>query len=52
MTQLLIDLIMPDGSRHFGDLPQTRLWYAVRNHIKRLPGASLTGFVTELLEQL
>ena len=47
MTQPLINLIMHDGSRHFGDLPQTRLWYAVRDHVARLPGVVLTGFVTD-----
>jgi hypothetical protein len=47
MTQSLINLIMHDGSRHFGDLPQTTLWYDVRDHVARLPGALLTGFVTD-----
>lgn len=47
MSQPLINLIMHDGSRHFGDLPQTALWYAVRDHVVRLPGAALTGFVTD-----
>ncbi len=47
MARPLYDLIMPDGSRHFGDLPQTMLWYAVRDHVEQLPGATLTGFVTD-----
>ncbi|MFN8596490.1 MAG: hypothetical protein U0559_09950 [Anaerolineae bacterium] len=47
MTRPLINLIMPDGSRHFGDLPQTALWYDVREHVERLPGATLTGFITD-----
>ena len=47
MAQPLINLIMHDGSRHFGDLPQTALWYDVRDHVARLPGAQLTGFVTD-----
>lgn len=47
MADTLIHLIMPDGSRHFGDLPQTVLWYDVRDHVARLPGAVLTGFVTD-----
>ena len=47
MTRPLINLLMHDGSRHFGDLPQTVLWYAVRDHVAQLPGAVLTGFVTD-----
>ena len=47
MTELLYNLIMHDGSRHFGDLPQTALWYDVRDHVARLAGATLTGFVTD-----
>jgi hypothetical protein len=47
MTPSLINLIMHDGSRHFGDLPQTVLWYAVCDHVAQLPGATLTGFVTD-----
>lgn len=38
---------MQDGSRHFGDLAQTALWYDVRDHVARLPGAVLTGFITD-----
>lgn len=47
MTRPLINLIMHDGSRHFGDLPQTAQWYDVREHVERLPGATLTGFITD-----
>ena len=47
MPHPLINLLMHDGSRHFGDLPQTVLWYDVRDHVARLPGAVLTGFVTD-----
>ncbi|MCI0581135.1 MAG: hypothetical protein L0332_15500 [Chloroflexi bacterium] len=43
----LLNLTMHDGSRHFGDLPQSALWYAVRDHVGRLPGAKLIGFVTD-----
>ena len=38
---------MADGSRHFGDLPQTVLWYDLRDHIQNLEGAVLTAFVTD-----
>ena len=38
---------MNDGSRHFGDLPKTVLWYELRDHIGRLDGAEVTAFVTD-----
>lgn len=48
----LIDLRMRDGSRHFGsfrerydaDSPE---WHRLRDHVARLEGATLTGFVTD-----
>jgi hypothetical protein len=43
----LKNYIMHDGSRCFGDLPATVLWYAVREHVTRLPDAQLTGFLTD-----
>ena len=43
----LFSMIMHDGSRHFGDLPQTVLWYDLRDHIQHMPGAVLTGFITD-----
>lgn len=46
MRRLLM-MIMHDGSRHFGSVPQVADWYAVRDHVSRLPGAQLTGFVTD-----
>jgi hypothetical protein len=33
-----------DGSRQFAELPQTRLWYDLRDHLKTLPGAIVTNF--------
>ncbi len=36
---------MNDGSRHFASLPRRLLPYAVRDHVARLTGATLTGFV-------
>ena len=38
---------MNDGSRHFGGLPQTVLWYELRDHIGGLDGAAVTGFITD-----
>jgi hypothetical protein len=43
----LFDITMNDGSRHFGDLPQTVLWYELRDHIAHLSGAVITGFITD-----
>ena len=38
---------MCDGSRQFGDLPHTVSWYKLRNHIEKLRGAVITGFLTD-----
>lgn len=43
----LTDYRMHSGSRNFVDLPQTHLWYSVRDHVSKLAGAELTGFVTD-----
>jgi hypothetical protein len=43
----LLSIIMKDGSRHFGDLPQTVLWYQLRDHIGGLAGTEITDFVTD-----
>jgi len=34
-----------DGTRLFGELPQTALQERVRDHVASLPGATLTDFV-------
>ncbi len=47
MKPNVFSMIMHDGSRHFGDLPLTVLWYDLRDHIQGIPGAQLTGFVTD-----
>jgi hypothetical protein len=47
MAPRLFDIRMHSGARHFADLPQTTSWYDVRDHVERLPGATLTGFVTD-----
>ena len=41
------DIRMRDGSRQFATLPQSQLWYAVRDHVAALEGAALTGFVCD-----
>ena len=38
---------MKDGSRNFGDLPVTVSWHGLRNHISKLDGAVVTGFITD-----
>jgi hypothetical protein len=43
----LFNIEMGDGSRHFGDLPQTVIWYDLRDHIVKLDGATVTGFITD-----
>ncbi len=43
----IYDMRMNDGSRHFAGLPETRNEYAMREHVRELEGAVLTGFVTD-----
>lgn len=48
----IFDMRMADGSRHFADLPETYdpvqpQWYALRDHVGALAGASVRGFVTD-----
>jgi hypothetical protein len=43
----LLNIIMHDGSRHFGDLPQTAHYNALRDHVAALSGAAVTGFLTD-----
>jgi hypothetical protein len=40
-----------DGSRQFAELPQTRLWYELRDHLQTLPGAVVTGFLTDAVTE-
>jgi hypothetical protein len=47
MPAELLNMIMNDGSRHFGDLPQSILWHQLRNHIEELKGAKVTDFITD-----
>lgn len=51
MTSKFMDHRMGDGSRNFADLPQTKLWYDVRDHIGRLAGAKLQSFVTDAVTE-
>src|SRR6266550_2371833 len=47
MGRELLNIIMHDGSRQFGELPQSATWYKLRQHIGTLNGASVTEFITD-----
>ena len=47
----LIDRRTEDGSRHFASLPKTCTWHALHDHIFLLPGAQITNFVVERVEE-
>ena len=47
MTKELMNITMSDGSRQFGELPQSASWYKLRRHIGKLDGASVTEFITD-----
>jgi hypothetical protein len=51
-SKRIYDARMNDGSRHFAGLPETYAverpqWEEIREHVARLDGAVLTGFVTD-----
>ncbi len=46
----LLRISMHDGSRHFGDLPESQSPLRVCDHVSRLPGARLTGFLNGIIE--
>lgn len=43
----LIHIIMNDGSRHFGNQPDSVSWYALRDHLTKLRGVVVTNFLTD-----
>ncbi|HWB73467.1 MAG TPA: hypothetical protein VG755_00900 [Nannocystaceae bacterium] len=48
----IFDMRMNDGSRHFGDVPEhydatVPEWEVLREHVRTLAGAELTGYVTD-----
>ena len=50
----MVDLLnwpMHDGSRQFGELPQVAVWHAMRDHVLRLPGAAVTGFLFDTITE-
>jgi len=51
MAEELLNFIANDGSRQFGELPQTVLWYEMRDHLETLKGATITDFITDHVTQ-
>ena len=51
MPPELLNIIMCNGSRHFGDLPASIPWHRLRKHIKRLKGAEITNFITDYITE-
>src|SRR3954469_5348724 len=47
MSEELLNIIIADGSRHFGELPQSASWYKLRRHIRRLNGVTETNILTD-----
>jgi hypothetical protein len=47
VTTQLTNQTMNDGSRKFAELPQTRLWHELRDHLQVLDGAVVTDFLTD-----
>jgi hypothetical protein len=43
----LLNIAMPNGIRQFASLPESRSWWALRDHLARLPGVTITDFVTD-----
>jgi len=51
MADELLNVIMKDGSRQFGGLPQTVLWHKLRDHLGRLDGAAGVGAIVSDAKQ-
>ena len=51
MRESLLNTLMKDGSRKFTELPQSVLWHELRDHIAKLQGANLTGFITDRITE-
>lgn len=43
---------MHDGSRQFAELPEACTWDELRQHIQRLPGATVTNYVTDHVTEI
>jgi hypothetical protein len=51
MPKVLLNIIMHDGSRWFGELPQSASWYTLRKHIQQVDGSAVTDFITDDITQ-
>ncbi len=47
MKTKLTNFLAKDGSRKFAELPQTKLWHELRDHLRALKGAVITNFMTD-----
>src|ERR1044072_6001962 len=47
MSHALLNIIAHDGSRQFGELPQSVSWNKLRRHIKRLDGVTDVSLLTD-----
>jgi hypothetical protein len=47
MARELMNIIMNDGSRQFGELPQSATWSKLRQHLGKLDGVTVTEFITD-----
>lgn len=43
---------MHDGSRLFAELPEACSWESLRQHIARLPGATVTHYLTDNVTEM
>lgn len=43
----LVNQAMSDGSRKFAALPQTKIWFELRDHLLTLPGLAMTDFICD-----
>ena len=49
---MLHNIVMKDGSRHFGDIPQMVGYSELRDHVAKLTGAVETDFLTDGLAEM
>jgi hypothetical protein len=51
MAEELLNIVMKDGSRQFGILPQAVLWSELGDHIGKLDGLEITDFLTDQMTE-
>ena len=52
MPPPLLHQIAHDGSRQFAELPESRSWAALRDHLADLPGVRITQFLTDHITEV